>query len=202
MRVRLFVTLGVLIPVGLVAGGYFAIELLSLDANVITALATALAAAFAGASAAASLVAARQSTATARDASRAYAYATKPDLLLYLQPNDNGRLHVTVENISLHIVGHGILSWRLRDGTTGRHTFGSIDALTLPWQRGDALGPHLDVDLGNAPKVDGTDYITVDYWGPYVPTTGWRQDYEMHVATGSATVHAGRLSPSQETELH
>jgi hypothetical protein len=159
----------------LLFGGYWLIRTLHLDADSVAAVASALAAF-------AAFGAALESRRTAKDSTRALAYATKPQpvVAMTISPdNETGysAIKVSVENMAVHPLRSGTLSWLLRDGTTGSVPVGEIRGRTSP-----------SVGMFHAPEgiesfsladcfddsLEGVDTVTLDYCGESSLTT-WRQ---------------------------
>jgi hypothetical protein len=159
----------------LLFGGYWLIRSLKLDADSVAAVASALAAF-------AAFGAALESRRTAKDSTRALAFATKPQpvVAMTITPdNDTGysAVKVSVENLAVHPLRSGTLSWLLRDGTTGSVPVGEIRGRTSPSvgmfhtpegiERFSLADPFDD-------SLEGVDTVTLDYFGEG-PLTGWRQ---------------------------
>lgn len=156
--------------------------LLGWDPNVIAAGASAIAAL-------AALASAIASNQTARDATRALSYATKPHLTFNLQgmrsPSGDGSEHVAlvIGNTSPQPVGRASISWRRFDGTKGEKELGPLPANG----KGEAgryeaiyLGPPVPLD------VKAEDQFVLEYYGAF-GGVGWRRavTYFSRPTTGS-----------------
>ena len=149
--------------------GSLLLKWIGLDANAFAAVASALAAIAAFASA-------RESSDTARQAIRALAWATKPVLRVRLfnyQQGDQPTL--IIENISMYPVARATVRWKMRDGSRGQREIPGIEALKGPFDVGNETRLALNdrVQLPQLYGTDGTDLVTIDYWGPNGPV-GWR----------------------------
>jgi hypothetical protein len=159
----------------LLFGGYWLIRSLKVDADSVAAVASALAAF-------AAFGAALESRRTAKDSTRALAFATKPQpvIAMTLTPdNETGysAVKVSIENLAVHPLRSGTLSWLLRDGTTGALPVSEIRGRTTP-SVGMFHTPEGIASFSLADSFDdsleGIDTVTLDYFGEG-PLTGWRQ---------------------------
>jgi len=160
--------------IAVIVGGAWLLQPKGPDAGTISALAAAV-------SAVAAFLAARQSSATARDASRALSLSTKPQaqILVHIvpttEPFDDEELRITVGNTSAQPMEDAVLTWQLRDGSRGRHELGSIGP--APIARGlsfGAVGSYYPVLTIPSPgRLDGVDTFTVTFRGRY-PEIEWQ----------------------------
>lgn len=180
-----FVILAILAVIGVM---YVILRTLNLDADSVAAAAGALAAVSA-------MIAARQSAATAKDASRALALATKPmpELRMNFERSESdfslSTMSVDIENLSLHPIKSGTLRWLLRDGSSGSHPVGEILGRKTPFggmfhhaEGVETLVIATSFDDG----VAGEDRVTFDYSGG-VRDIVWRSTlaFEWEVIEGS-----------------
>lgn len=168
-------TVWVVVVALLLLAGYWLIRSLKLDADSVAAVASGLAAF-------AAFGAALESRRTAKDSSRALAFATKPQPVVAMKiipDNETGYSAVTVsvENLAVHRLRSGTLSWLLRDGTIGSMPVGEIRGRRAPSVgmfhtpegiERFTLADHFDDSL------EGVDTVTLDYFGEG-QLTGWRQ---------------------------
>jgi hypothetical protein len=167
-----FLILGIL---SVIAVLYVIMQSLKLDADSVAAAAAALAAVSA-------MIAARQSAATAKDATRALALATKPvpELRMNFERSESdfsmSTMSVDVENLSLHPIKSGTLRWLLRDGSSGSHPVGEILGRKTPFggmfHRAEGVET-LVVATSFDDGVAGVDRVTLDYSGGVRDIT-WR----------------------------
>ncbi|SDT42533.1 hypothetical protein SAMN04489743_2858 [Pseudarthrobacter equi] len=191
----------VLLIIAVIGVMYTILRALNLDADSVAAAAGALAAI-------AAMIAARQSAATAKDATRALAFATKPMPVVRpkierseTQPGMCS-IAVEIENISVHPLRGGTLSWVLRDGTSGTCPVGEIRGRSTPFggmlHRAQGveeflLTPAFDV------AISGADKIVLDYWGE-TRSVHWRttKSDSYKVLTGQTWVKDGVDIPATE----
>jgi len=184
-------------PVTLVAAGVLAIfglpallAPLGVDAGAVSATAGAV-------SAVAAMVAAVQSSSTARDASRALALSTKPQLIVepqivWVDEPHTEQVRVLVRNTSPHRVESAELRWRLRDGSKGSRVLGPLDAAPhVPnLLFGNPSSSYDPVLIPSPGRISGTDEFSLTYTGRF-PGTGWRLLMPMIVRYGDTSEDAG-----------
>lgn len=167
------------------AGLAWLLAALGWDPNIIAAAASAVAAIAALASSVASAN-------TARDATRALSYATKPILRFELSGNavvinsgtsdfEFSPVTLRISNVSTETIGRASVSWRLRDGQTGHIELGPLKGRRHPHDGKSPVRPSAYdwIELGKPTprESSGVDRVTVDYWGVY-GSIGWRRVVE------------------------
>lgn len=167
--------------IAVIVGGAWLLQPKGPDAGTISALAAAV-------SAVAAFLAARQSSATARDATRALSLSTKPQaqILVHIvsttEAFDDEELRITVGNTSAQPMEDAVLTWQLRDGSRGRQELGSIGP--APIARGLSFGaigsyyPALTIPIPG--RLDGVDTFTVTFRGRY-PEIEWQTTVKARV---------------------
>lgn len=181
----------VVVSVAILVLGSLLLKWIGLDPNAFAAVASALAAIAAFGSA-------RESSDTARQAIRALAWATKPVLRVRLFNYDrNGQPTLIIENTSMHPVARATVRWKMRDGSRGQQEITGIEPLKGPFDVSNEtrLAPNERIQLPQLYGRDGTDLVTVDYWGANSPL-GWRITWR-----GEWTFHSDGQTASMGASL-
>lgn len=142
------------------------------DPNTIAASASAFAALAAFASAV-------ESRNTARDATRALSYATKPILSVeFIADAEDRPQLVNISNVSTETIARATLAWTLRDGSTGTLELGPLAGKPAGGMFPGAAPAYGNIKLGEPQTSSGTDQLTITYWGIH-GSIGWRKVVEV-----------------------
>jgi hypothetical protein len=158
-----------IIGVVIVAAAIAALAL-GVNGNAVAAVASAIAAV-------AAMFSAAESGATARDATRALAWATKPSLGVGLARVAETNLEqVGISNQSPYAIKRAVVSWTTKDGRSGSKTLGGLPAgepthtMSGLSYRGASWEPF---ELAPWVNSTGETVVTVDFWGTQ-SAIGWR----------------------------
>lgn len=206
VRAHVPLTVGLLVVVVLLIAGYNVFQALRLQANDVAAVSGAVAAVAGALAAFGALGAARESRKTAATATRALALATKPipELKMIIDRSkttlNRCSMTIEVENLSIHPLRSGTLSWQLRDGTSGTHPVGEIRGRRVPsygmFHRAEGVETLLAADVFDG-GIGGVDWVALEYTGD-VRDIRWRNKFaiEWAVTPGSASEKDGVLIPN------
>lgn len=184
-----------LVVVGVVIAllaAFVLLTVLHLDVAQMAAYASAVAAI-------AALFTARESNETARNATRALSYATKPTVTVEAFGGFMGEpAQYVIRNTSTHTISEMVVSWVGRDGERGRDVLQEFRGLSRP----GALPRDMHQIQINAGTATGSDTITIDYRGPLGPTK-WRMTatWEFHFHSDGETSGGSRGASIVEVEL-